>query len=144
MHMKIEYPALIMSKHHVHGGFKNYRELARCGVVNLENGAFIGWKIYDSKGHIFVIKSAKKGKLTNPLNPFNLFKAYRGTVAELEYEMSDNTDFNGLKETLYHTFMSKKLDGAPFENKAKEIKEYLNQFKDIKELITKLGYFSYK
>ena len=142
--MKIEYPALIMSKCHVHGGVKNYRELARCGVMNLENGAFIGWKIYDSKGCIFVIKAAKKGKLTNPLNPFNIFKEYRGTVAELEYEMSDTIDFNGLKEIIYDTFMSKKLDGAPFDNKDKEIKAYLNEFKDIKEIVTGLGYFSYK
>jgi len=142
--MKIEYPALLISKRHIQGGFKNYRELAHCGEINLEKGSFLGYKIYDSKGNLFIIKSAKKGKLYNPLNPFNLFKKYREIVAELEYEKSTTIEFNELKETIYKIFTTKKLDGAPFKNKEKEINAYLNQFKDIKQLITGLGYFSYK
>ena len=144
MRANIKYPALLMSQRHFEGGFKNYRELAHCGEVNLEKGSFLGYTIYDSKGNEFIIKSAKKGKLYNPLNPFNLFKKYREIIAELEIEKTKTVEFGELKNKISEILYSKRLDGAPFLNKEKDINEFLNQFSSTKQLVSEIGYFSYK
>ena len=144
MRMNIEYPALLMSQRHFEGGFKNYRELAHCGVVNLEKGSFLGYTIFDSDGNEFIIKSAKKGKLYNPLNPFNIFKKYREIIAELEIEKTKTVEFEELKNKISEILHSKKIDGSPFLNKEKDINEFLNQFSSTRQLVSEIGFFSYK
>ena len=144
MRMNIKYPALLMSQRHFEGGFKNYRELAHCGVENLEKGSFVGYTIFDSDGNEFIVKSAKKGKLYNPLNPFNIFKKYREIIAELEIEKTGAIEFEELKSKISEILNSRKLDGSPFLNKKEGISKFLSQFSSTKQLVSEIGFFSYK
>lgn len=135
---------MLISQSHIKGGFSCYRELAHCGAVNLENGALVGHEIYDSEGNQFLIKSAQKGRLYNPLNPFNVFKKYREIIAELEIQEIGKVSFEELKNVLANVLKTKKLDGAPFENKEKGIAKYVNKFENMQQMVSGFGYFSYK
>lgn len=130
--MKIEFPVIQSNRKYFIGGISE-KEFETAGELNMAERWYEGVRYIDAAGQEWNVMGAKILGYTSfwqYLQP----RKYRTVKIEFQLELGKQYDLPTLLAEIEEFIFSHRLKGAPFLNKKKDVLEWINQFKSIREL----------
>lgn len=137
--VKIKFPVLLYTNHHIRGRIKDVDELVTVSKGKLSEGCFNGSNLIDSNGNQFVVLSAIASKKDRVPFLRNLIEGFGFVKADIELSESNKVSLDEVKKILIDVVVGNKMHQGS-QLSAKDIIAAVNNAMSYEELINSFSY----